>query len=211
MLIYQQKYKGVIMQEIDNLFIEILRKKSSYEFLLNKNYKYIGNDKNTFTFADYHNNIKNNMLDTIRIFQWTKENKEDISVIFENNQYQTVANYPLADYKDTIGVGKFQILCFVNQGNYYQGIHGIINCYDIEGQKIENSSMQLEDGYMKGRWLLHDTAYKKNGKWLFPSYAYSKGCFIQYPSQQKYMNELLRKYGVNRDNYYIINGELKEV
>ena len=168
-----------------DLIIYIQRFKKSHNFKYN-------NDLNTFS-----NNIKNNMQD---IFQLLRKNE----IIFEC-KCQSIANHPEFDYLDSIQEGNFQIKCFVNSGHFHGKIHAIINTKDLAGQIIDSNAYQMEDGQLKGRWLIHDTWWK--GKRLI--HAWSGACIMIYPESLELLNRKFRQHGVNEN--YILNGELKEI
>jgi hypothetical protein len=184
------------MIENSNFYIEILRKRESYDFIVDKNHKY----SRPFRHEDYVNNRKNNMIDTF-ILKYKNE------IIFQNDKEQTVANYPLAHLRDTLAPGVFQMVCFVRQGGYANPIHGIINALDMEGQLVNENSMQFDENHWKGRWLVHDNTFE--GKAL--NFCYSMACIMRKPDKQIELNQALRKYGIDSDNHYIINGIIKEV
>lgn len=162
--------------------LEFIRNKKSHDFIINKNYKYVGNGKNKrFTTSDYNNNTKNNMLDSAKLY------KKD-TILWECNKVQTVANYPLADTQDTLALGSFQIICFIDPRNYNHEIHGVINAYDIEGQRILENSMQWEDQHWKGRFLIHATQY---------NHAWSKACLMFHLTPLLELNSVLHAEGIN--------------
>lgn len=168
------------------MLIKIIRKQGSFE------YKYKEQINN------YQNNIKNNSLDTILIMNEGTE-------LFSAN-CQTVSNHPDFKHRDTIQKGTFKIKCFVESRKFHGEIHGIIDAYDIENQKINNYSMQLENGQLKGRWLVHDKWYDKIQK--DSKYAYSGGCFVLSSEDLEQFNKVLRKNKIV-DNQ-VINGILVE-
>lgn len=191
----------------NDFLIKVIRKKESYDFIVDKNHIYEGNRREKkFTRADFRNNIKNNMLDDIILYKNQRIYNDNYAhtEIFRCKA-QTVANYPLCDLHDTIAVGKFQLKCFIDPLNWHGEPHIIINAKDIEGQIINSDSRQWEDNQLKGRWGMHDTWYK--GKRLI--YAWSKACFVVYPEDLVGFNDKLRRNGI--DNNYILNGEVTEI
>ena len=165
--------------------INILRRSQSYDYKFDKT-------KNTF-----NNNIKNNMID---IFQLERKDQ----IIFQC-MCQSISNHPNYDHYDSIAEGSFQIKCFVPPKNFHGEIHAIINTKDMEGQLIDEDAYQMENGQLKGRWLIHDTVY--NGKRL--NYAWSGACIMLYPEDLEKFNNKLKKFGIN--NNYILNGKLEEI
>jgi hypothetical protein len=162
---------------MNDILIRVMRNKKSY------NYKYDIMENN------YSNNIKNNSLDYLQII---KNDKVELTI----EGLQTVANHPDYDFQDTIKPGKFKIKCFVDPRNFHGRIHGIIEAKDIENQVIDKYSMQIEDGYQKGRWLVHD-------RWSFAKNrdlhnGYSGGCFIMSSIALKAFNDRLEKFGIKK-------------
>ena len=107
---------------------------------------------------------------------------------------QTVSNHPDFDHKDTIKPGYFKMECFVDPRKFHGEIHGIIDAIDIENQKIDKYSMQLEDGYQKGRWLVHDRYTFAKERDLYNGY--SAGCFIMDSKRLKRFNRNLKSLGI---------------
>ena len=178
------------------LSIVVERRKKSYDFKLNP--------KEADSFS---NNIKNNMIDTFRLF----DGKAELFYC----PVQSVANYCWGENAksmaqtagDTIAEGYFKIKCFVEPRNYDGEIHGIIETQDIDGQKIDTESMQDYGGNEKaGRWLIHST-YNKS-KQREAQYAYSAGCLILSRSNLQAFNDILHAYGVAKGD--IISGEIVE-
>ena len=173
---------------LNKYLIKVTRKKSSFDYKYDKS-------KNV-----YKNNIKNNSLDKLELFF-------DDQYIIGFNSVQTVSNHPHFDHFDTIDKGPFRIQCFVSPRKFHGLIHGIIDAVDIEGQKIDHWSMQVEGGYQKGRWLVHDRwSFKKNRDLRN---GYSGGCFILSSSDLKRFNEKLKKLLIKPGD--ILNGILVEV
>lgn len=180
------------------LKLEVIRKHLSYDY----KYKEIE--------GNYLNNTKNNSLDIIRLV------KNDTLILFEAKA-QTVSNHPHMNHRDTIKEGTFQVKCFV-QNFSFEGnrIHGLINALDLDGQAIDQYSMQkIGNGEAIGRWLIHDRFYAKTGKET--NYAYSGGCFIMSVKDLSRFNAILKKNGIEdfvkdgEDKHYVLNGILKEV
>ena len=178
------------------LSIVIERKKKSYDFKLNP--------KEPDSFS---NNIKNNMIDTFRLF-------DDKCELF-SCPVQSVANYCWGEMArsmakkggDTVAEGYFKIKCFVEPRNFDGEIHGIIETVDLDGQRIDTESMQDYGGKDRaGRWLIHSTYNKEKQK--ESAYAYSAGCFIVSRSNLKAFNDILHAYGVKQGD--IISGEVVE-
>ena len=174
---------------IDEIKIKILRDKLSYDFKYDEN-------KN-----DYKNNIRNNSIDTILILNSRKR------AIFVSREVQTVANHPHFDFLDTIAPGKFKMRCFVEQRKYHGRIHGIVSARDLENQEIDCYSMQVENGYQKGRWLIHDRWSFEKERDLFNGY--SGGCFVMSSRDLFNFNRVLERYGVVKND--ILNCSLIEV
>ncbi|OHD14388.1 MAG: hypothetical protein A2086_03325 [Spirochaetes bacterium GWD1_27_9] len=172
----------------DDLSIIIERNKKSYD------YKY--NSKRN----DLANNSKNNSLDTLILYQNGKE-------VFRHKRMQTVSNYNLFDsYDDTIAPGKFKMKHFVEKRAYTEDIHGIFDCYDIEGQYIKEDSTQIDDGIRKGRYLGHSDEHK--GKAV--GCCYSAGCIMFLgPENLVAYNKKVRELGVKDGD--VICGEIREV
>lgn len=178
------------------LSIVVERKKKSYDFKLNPNQ------------ADsFSNNIKNNMIDTFRLFDGKAE-------LF-SCPVQSVANYCWGENAksmektagDTIAEGYFKIKCFVEPRGYDGEIHGIIETKDLDGQIIDTESMQDYGSSEKaGRWLIHST-YNK-AKQREAKYAYSAGCLMLSRSNLQAFNSILHAYNVKPGD--IISGEIVE-
>ncbi|MBN2546553.1 MAG: hypothetical protein JXB50_12205 [Spirochaetes bacterium] len=171
-----------------DLFLRVLRKKESYDFKYEK-------DKDEF-----HNNTKNNSMDTIVLF------KDDME-IFKYEKIQSVSNYPKASRGDTIAPCRFQIKCFVEKLNYSEQIHAVINAVDMEGQTIDQNAYQNDRGIQKGRWLIHGN-YNKEAKKDY-MFCFSMGCIMFFETSKLFeFNSLLKLHGVKQDD--VINAELVE-
>ena len=169
------------------LTLNVVRNKISYDYKFDK-------QKNS-----YENNVKNNSKDVIVLL---KDNRPIFKAFC-----QTTANHPEFSFGDTIRPGAFQVKCFVEHRQMHGEIHGIVNGYDLDGQKIDVFSMQVENGYQKGRWLIHDRfSFAKNRDL---NNAYSGGCFIMSSTDLVRFNEALRNLGVMPGT--VINGNLMEV
>lgn len=168
--------------------IKVTRKKESHDFKFDKK-------KN-----DFKNNIKNNSLDILEIYL-------DNLCLFVVDKVQTVCNHPHFDYFDTISPGKFKLKCFVDPRNFHGQIHGIIDAYDLDKEKIDLYSMQIDDGYQKGRWLVHDRWSFKKNRDLYN--AYSGGCFMMDSRRLKRFNSKLKTLEFTKGD--VINGILEEV
>lgn len=182
---------------LKNYLLKVYRKKLSYDYKFNLK-------KN-----DYNNNIKNNSLDKMVLFYLEKLNENVIkeNYLIEIPNVQTVSNHPHFDHFDTIAAGPFSVELFVTPRKFHGLIHGIIDAIDIEGQKIDHWSMQVENGYQKGRWLIHD-------KWSFEkqrdlNFSYSGGCFISSSENQKKLNNKFKKLKFQKGD--ILPGLLVEV
>jgi len=191
------------MIELTDLRSEVIRDQKSSDFRVDPNYIYQGNgyDK-PFTNPDFQNNVKNNMLDIYRL--WFRE-----KLIFEC-PVQTYANYPLSHTRDTIAPGVYQETIFVDQRKYMNKINGIRNCLDMEGQLYNPNSMQWDMDHEKGRALSHGNAYfnKKLNKWTYPIHSWSMACFVKLEKDQVELNKVFVNCGINKDNFFVINGLL---
>lgn len=178
------------------LSIVVERKKKSWNFKVNP--------KEPDSFS---NNINNNMIDTLRIF-------DDKAELF-SCPVQSVANYCWGEMKnsmvkpsgDTIKEGYFKVKCFVEPRNFDGEIHGIIETKDVDGQVIDTESMQDYGGPNRaGRWLIHNTYNKEKQK--DSKYAFSAGCLIMSRANLEAFNIILHAYNVQPGD--IITGELIE-
>jgi hypothetical protein len=179
-----------------DLFIRIYRKNVSY------NYKEFPNKPDSWV-----NNDNNNMRDSLVIFY-------NEALLFKA-KCQSVANIPGGRFTDTIAPGKFQIKCFVDNRNFYGRIHGIVNAYDLDGQLINEDSVETVKGengapvnYL--RWLMHDTqSLKPKPPMTLTRVAWSAGCIICYPSDLEAIGRILDAYKVEPGE--LIDAELVEV
>jgi hypothetical protein len=192
------------MQLFEEITIEILRHKKSYDFKVNPDYKLSGK----LNHADFQNVIKNNMIDRIR---WFYKKGTTSYVLYDNERVQTVANYPGCDLTDTLKPGLFQLLLFVPKGNYLNSPHGYINCYDLGGDYINENSMSVDHGVVEGRHLDHGNAYLLNGQYAYPTHCWSKGCTVKEEKEQEFLNKQLRTVGIDKDNFYYVKGIIREV
>ena len=179
---------------MNELFIRVIRKRLSY------NYKF-----DMTKIDSWDNNKANNMLDDFILFV-------DEARMFET-KCQTVANIPFGRYTDTISAGKFQIKCFVENRMKYGKIHGIINTFDLDGQNIDENSVETVKGkdgapIDLARWLCHDLQKNKpSPPNIDTSVAWSAGCFIMPDNNLDVFGTLLSgSYNVKPGD--IINGEL---
>lgn len=173
----------------DDLYIQVERKKTSYDFKLNAK------------LDSFKNNIKNNAVDTIKLYQNDKE-------IFIYEKIRSLLNYPGCKVADSLANGNFQIKCFVDRRSYKENIHGIINAFDMEGQKIDSFSMQKDNGLIKGRWLVHGNLNPKTNRDY--NYCWSQGCIIFFETKKlEEFNTILKNIGVLPGD--IINCKLLEV
>jgi hypothetical protein len=173
-----------------DLKLEITRNKKSYD------YKFNLKEPDSFK-----NNIKNNCIDSYKLF---KNNQ----VILEYNELQTVANYPDAHINDTIAPGNFYFVAFVPAGKSFADpkdinrivLHGLIHATDKENQSIDVNSMQMDQGKIKGRWLIHSTFYPPIAK--DTENAFSEGCFIhKRTSDLERLNNILKENGVEKNDW----------
>lgn len=182
-----------------DLFIQIERQKSSYDYKINQ-------DLDTF-----NNNIKNNCQDKIILL---KNNME----LYSHNLLQSIANYPGNFINDSLAEGDFTLVCFVTAGESFADpnnpnrikIHGIINAKTLNGDLIGNDSHILyKDGSRSiGRVLMHSTYYPPENKELL--YAYSEACLMHKTlSLIDTFNQFLIENGVNSGDFISCN--LKEV
>jgi hypothetical protein len=179
---------------MNELFVRIIRKQASYK------YKF-----DMAKIDSWDNNKNNNSLDDFILF--VDESRMLVS------KCQTVANIPFGRFTDTIVPGPFQIKCFVENRMKYGMIHGIINTFDLDGQKINEDSTETVKGKNGepidlARWLIHDW---QSNKPKLPnndtSVAWSAGCFILPDNNLEVFGNLLKdSYNINPGD--IINGEL---
>ena len=178
---------------MNELFIRVIRKKESY------NYKKYPNKPDA-----WDNNDFNNMLDEYRIYY-------DESLMM-NLKCQTVSNIPNGRFLDTIAPGNFQLKCFVEPRQYVCNPHGIINTFDLDGQRINENSIETVIGKNGApisltRWLNHDTRkLSPNPNNEVTRVAWSAGCFVLNPSDLEAENMLFINYGIKSGD--IIDGEL---
>lgn len=188
--------------DVTDLFVRVLRKKASYQYKRNMKAK-----------DDWLNNDNNNMLDQFLLF-------------FEESRLfsapcQSVANIPGGRFLDTIAPGAFKIHLFIGEGlfadprNFYGRIHGIIDCFDMEGQYINDHSVEAVAGKNGApedftRWLIHDTQkHKPEPPMNLTRVAWSAGCFVLHPSDLESIANILDAYKMNPGD--IIDGELEEI
>jgi hypothetical protein len=180
---------------LKDLFIRIARKRSSYD------YKHDMKAKD-----DWLNNDNNNMRDSLLLFY--------NEALLLKVKCQSVSNIPGGRFTDTIKPGKFQLKCFVENRNFYGRIHGIINCYDLDGQFINSKSITPivgENGAPANdlRTLLHDTqSLKPKPPMTLTRAAWSASCIILFPSDLEALNKIFDSYKIISGD--IINGEIVE-
>ena len=168
--------------------IRIDRKKDSYDYKFNKTQP-----------NSWENNYKNNMIDTLMVF-------EDDKKLLEC-QCQSVSNSPTGRYEDTIAPGKFSLKLFIEKRNYYCDVHGIVDAVDLEGEYVDFESVQNND---KSRWLMHDTQKVKPAlRATLCTHAWSAGCFILHPVHLSMVNQILKDKGYKSGD--IITGVLNLV
>lgn len=168
-------------------FIRVFRKRISYK------YKRFPNKPDA-----WDNNDINNMLDDFILYM-------DEAMLFKA-KCQTVANIPGGRFVDTVAPGPFQLKLFVEPRQFYGRIHGIINTFDLEGERIDASSIQPTDNT---RWLVHDTQSKKpKPPMQLTRVAWSAGCFVLHPSDLNGFNDIVDAYKYNAGD--LIDGELIE-
>lgn len=167
----------------------IKRRKSSYH------YKY-DETKN-----DFANNTRNMYQDSIEI-------KQDDRQIFAC-ACQTVANHPDGTAQESIAAGKFQVKLFVEQRQYANPVHLIMNAKDLEGEQIDSNGMQYDKGDKEwvGRNLIHDDCNAKTGRpYTAP---WSKSCIMIRTGSFQVFNETLLELGGKPG--MVIEAELIEV
>ena len=128
-------------------------------------------------------------------------------VYYIGGKVKKINDIPHFDFKDTIKEGSFQVKCFVEPRSYHGQVHGVINALDLNNQKIDQFSMQIENGFQKGRWLVHDKWSFSKGRDLNNSY--SGSCFILSSKKLEILNEKLKELGIKPCD--IINGTLEEM
>jgi len=125
---------------------------------------------------------------------------------------QTVVNMRSARFADTVAPGQLMIKAFVDPRLFHGRIHGICRTFDLEGQKINDNSVEPIAG--KGpadtsRWLVHDTqACKPAEPMTLLAKAWSAGCFVVCPSDLEAIGNILDAYKVMPGD--MIPGELVE-
>ena len=160
----------------------------------------------------WDNNDANNSLDDFFLYDKDK-------LLFKA-KCQTVANIPGGHYLDTIAPGKFQVRLFVDQRNFWPMVHGIMNTYDLEGQSINERSIEPIPGKNGApidfsRWLIHDWQKHRdqkdeNGNPIphdsDTRVAWSAGCFVLRDSDLKCFSCILTENNYHPED--ILNGEL---
>lgn len=117
-------------------------------------------------------------------------------IVFKTVSLQTVANHPEMKFEDTVAPGKFAIQCFINPRKFHGSIHGIVGAVDLEGQAIDKYSMQVENGFQKGRWTVHDRWWTEMNREL--NHGYSGACFIMGVSDLSMLANILYKHDIHR-------------
>ena len=180
---------------MNDLFIRIIRKKISYQYKDDMNAK-----------DDWYVNDKNNMLDDFHFYV-------DEAIMF-SDKVQTVANIPGGRFLDTIVPGPFQLKCFVDSRSFYGRIHGIINTFDLDGQRIDENSIETVIGKNGApisltRWLMHDNQkLRPNPPKELTRVAWSAGCFVHSMNNLEALNNIFDAYKIMPGD--VINGELIE-
>jgi len=180
---------------MNDLFIRIIRKKISY------NYKRYSDKPDA-----WDNNDQNSSLDDFHLYV-------DEGILF-SDKVQTIANIPGGRFLDTIAPGQFQIKCFVPNRSFYGRIHGIINAYDLDGQRINENSIETVVGTNGApmsftRWLMHDNQkLMPNLPNQMTRIAWSAGCFVHSKANLEAFNTILDSYKIMPND--VINGELIE-
>lgn len=165
-----------------NIIIE--RKRKSYDFK---------NDPKKP--AGFDNNYKNNMQDIFVLFDDKAEIVRFRCQSVANYNFGKEATYSTFEWGDTIKEGYFTVKCFVEPRAFHGEIHGICDTQDVDGEKIDRNSMQLNvRGESVGRWLIHDKW--SNSKNCESEYAWSSGCIILSCSDLECFNRLLRAYNI---------------
>ena len=165
----------------EDLLVKVFRIRKSYD------YKYDPSANS------YQNNIKNNCIDTLVLFQIIGG---EYIELYRCDTMQSVSNHPEMSYFDTLATDKsFDIVAFVPPGTFGQEIHGIADALDLDGEPIDKFCMQIEDGRVKGRWLVHSTYNPETYKdW---THAWSGGCIIfALTKDLKKFNDTIRAFGV---------------
>lgn len=145
----------------------------------------------------YKNRTKNNMIDHMFLY------KNDV-IIWSTHHLQTVSNHPLMKYSDTIQKGNFKLKLFVEQRKFNTPVHGIIDAFDLNGDYIDEFSMQKDQGEYIGRFLMHSSYYaplKRDTK------GYSGACFIVSTAEMLAFNKVLLENGLKEGD--ILKGVLR--
>jgi len=180
---------------MNDLFIKIIRKKLSYQYKKNMNAP-----------DSWENNGVNTSLDDFHFYV-------DEAILF-STKLQTVANIPNGRFLDTIAPGPFQLKCFVENRSFHGRIHGIINTFDMDGQRINENSIETVIGKNGApisltRWIMHDDQkLLPNPPNEITRVAWSAGCYVHHITNLEAFNNILDAYKIMPGD--IINGELIE-
>lgn len=156
----------------------------------------------------FENNHNNNMKDWFCLFDDEAEIARFHCQSIANYNFGKEATYSTFPWGDTIREGDFTMKAFVESRAFHGEIHGICNTTDMDGEKIDRESMQINvRGETVGRWLIHDKW--SNSRKCEGDYAWSSGCIILSCSDLEAFNVLLRTYGVKPGDE--IKGQVIEV
>jgi hypothetical protein len=132
---------------------------------------------------------------------------------------QTVSNLPGGRYEDTIAPGSFEMRAFVAPRNFYGRIHGLCMAYDLDGQLIDEDSVETVPGNNGAptdfnRWLVHDwQKHRRNpdGSTNPPGtdtrVAWSAGCFVLKDADLESLGDILASMGIKPGS--LIEGTLE--
>jgi hypothetical protein len=154
---------------------------------------------------DWGNNDANNSLDRF-VYEDDLETAGGSHLLFECKA-QTVSNIPGGRFENTLAPGPFQLRLFVDPRAFRGRIHGICNASDIEGDTINDKSIQSVQGkhgepISYDRWLMHD--WQKHApapEGEDTRVAWSAGCIV-IPDLD------LMRFGIIMDELYRLAGEL---
>jgi len=173
---------------MNNLFLRIRRYKISHQFKRDPKVK-----------AEWWNNDAHSCMDLFQLYDYEDN-------IFETH-CQSVSNIPTGRYQDTIATGPFQIKCFLEQRSFHCPVHGICNTADIEGQWINEYSVEKNDS---NRWLIHDDqSLKPKPSGMITRIPWSAGCFVLHKSDFEAFNKILLEFNIVKNE--MIDGELLEI
>lgn len=167
--------------------ILITRNRESYNYMRDKN-----------AVRAWDNNDDNNSLDDFELYH-------NCDLIFKCKA-QTVTNltgiHASVSDADTIALGGFGLVAFVQPRLFKCQPHGIINTVTRGGAIIGNDSTTSTN---KLRWLMHD---QKNFEGKETRVPWSSGCFVVSVANLNIFNATLLKMGVKRGD--VINGSVVE-